>query len=122
MAGVRLEHVSKQFNNNPVLKDIELTIPDGIFCVILGPSGCGKSTLLNLIAGLEQVSEGKVFLGEVDVTRTAPQKRNIAMVFQSYALYPHLSVFENIAFGLRARGEKETLVRAKVDECCNKSY
>lgn len=114
MAEVRFEHVSKQFQSTGVLRDIDLTIEDGMFCVVLGPSGCGKSTLLNLVAGLEPVSSGRIFIDGRDVTGLAPQKRNIAMVFQSYALYPHLNVFENIAFGLRARGEKEAVIREKV--------
>jgi len=114
MAGLRLENISKDFRNFPALSKINLSIKDGRFCVVLGPSGCGKSTLLNLIAGLEEASEGRIYLGERDITDLQPHKRNIAMVFQSYALYPHLSVFENIAFGLRLRKEKEGEIRAKV--------
>lgn len=115
MALLRLENVSKYFGKIKALSDINLTIEEGTFCVVLGPSGCGKSTLLNLIAGLEEVSDGKIYLGDKDITDLLPQKRNIAMVFQSYALYPHLPVFENIAFGLRIKGEKEEGIKAKVE-------
>lgn len=115
MPGLRLENVTKVFGKTKALSGISLTIEEGIFCVILGPSGCGKSTLLNLIAGLEEATEGKIFLDEKDITNLAPQKRNMAMVFQSYALYPHLSVFENIAFGLRLRGEGTQEIKAKVE-------
>ncbi|KPK96689.1 MAG: hypothetical protein AMJ95_12765 [Omnitrophica WOR_2 bacterium SM23_72] len=115
MPGLRLENVTKVFGNSKALSGINLTVEEGIFCVILGPSGCGKSTLLNLIAGLEEVTEGKIFLGDKDITGWAPQKRNMAMVFQNYALYPHLTVFENIAFGLRLRGEGAQDIKAKVE-------
>jgi multiple sugar transport system ATP-binding protein len=84
-----------------ILKSIDLTIADGEFMVLVGPSGCGKSTLLRLIAGLEELTEGKIWVGEKLVNDLPPKARDIAMVFQNYALYPHLSVFDNIAFGLR---------------------
>ncbi|MFH1458053.1 MAG: ABC transporter ATP-binding protein [Candidatus Omnitrophota bacterium] len=115
MPALRLENVSKVFGKTKALSEINLAIEEGTFCVILGPSGCGKSTLLNLIAGLEEVTEGKIFSEDKDITGLAPQKRNMAMVFQSYALYPHLSVFENIAFGLRLRGEGTQEIKAKVE-------
>lgn len=116
MAELRLENVSKNFGKMRALSDINLIIEEGTFCVVLGPSGCGKSTLLNLIAGLEDASRGKIYLGGKDITNLLPQKRNIAMVFQSYALYPHLSVFENIAFGLRIKKEREQDIKAKVEK------
>ncbi|MGE5308299.1 MAG: ABC transporter ATP-binding protein [Deltaproteobacteria bacterium] len=116
MAEVRLENISKRFGETYAVRDISLVIEDGVFCVILGPSGCGKSTLLNLVAGLEPVSSGKISIGGKDVTGVPPQKRDIAMVFQNYALYPHLTVYENIAFGLRARGEKEVVIKEKVEQ------
>lgn len=116
MSLLRLENVSRSFGKTKALSDINLTIEEGTFCVILGPSGCGKSTLLNLIAGLEELSKGKIYFKGNDITQWAPQKRNMAFVFQSYALYPHLSVFENIAFGLRIRGVKSQDIKAKVKE------
>ena len=87
--------------NTPVLEDIDLSIKDGEFMVLVGPSGCGKSTLLRLISGLETVSSGEIFIGDRLITPLPPKQRDIAMVFQSYALYPHLSVYNNLAFGLR---------------------
>ncbi|MFC1577249.1 ABC transporter ATP-binding protein [Candidatus Omnitrophota bacterium] len=109
-------NISKDFGPTQALKNIDLEVDDGKFFVVLGPSGCGKSTLLNLIAGLEEPSSGKISLGGKDITALGPHKRDIAMVFQSYALYPHLSVFENMAFGLRVRGVKEDRIREKVEE------
>ncbi len=101
MASVRLASVSKTFGQNLVLRDIDLTIADREFMVLVGPSGCGKSTLLRLIAGLETLSAGEIYLGDRQIDQLPPKSRNMAMVFQSYALYPHMSVFNNIAFGLR---------------------
>lgn len=101
MAEIHLERVTKLFNDVRAVDDVELTIRDGEFMVLLGPSGCGKTTLLRSIAGLEQIESGRVLIGGRDVTDLPPRKRRIAMVFQSYAVFPHLSVFENIAFGLR---------------------
>jgi multiple sugar transport system ATP-binding protein len=106
MAAVRLCGVSKTFGKNYVLQDIDLTIADREFMVLVGPSGCGKSTLLRLIAGLEELSSGEIYLGDRQVDRLPPKDRDIAMVFQSYALYPHLNVFDNIAFGLRRQQAK----------------
>ncbi len=103
MASISLEHVVRSFGNQTVLNDISLEIADGEFLVLLGPSGCGKSTLLRTIAGLEQPSSGRVYLDGEDVTQAQPGERDIGMVFQNYSLYPHLSVKENLAFGLRAR-------------------
>jgi sn-glycerol 3-phosphate transport system ATP-binding protein len=99
-----LENVSKRFGKVNAVDRVSLRAEPGRFLVLLGPSGCGKSTLLRLIAGLEDVSEGKVAIGGRDVTALEPQKRRISMVFQSYALFPHLSVEENIVFGLKVRG------------------
>ena len=115
MADLKLENISKLFGKTRAVSGVSLTIPDGTFCVILGPSGCGKSTLLNMVAGLEEVSSGTIKLGEKDITDLSPHKRNIAMVFQTYALYPHLTVFDNIAFGLQVRGEDKDSVRGKVE-------
>ncbi|MCG8430014.1 MAG: ABC transporter ATP-binding protein [Candidatus Omnitrophica bacterium] len=114
MPALTLRNISKRFKTVQALEGINLSIEKGTFCVVLGPSGCGKSTLLNCVAGLEQPSSGSITLGGREITRLSPHKRNMAMVFQSYALYPHLTVFENIAFGLRARKESPRDIRQKV--------
>jgi multiple sugar transport system ATP-binding protein len=103
MARVQFEHVYKRFNRVKVVQDINLDIRDKEFLVLVGPSGCGKSTCLRMVAGLEDVSEGKIYIGERLVNHVVPQERDIAMVFQNYALYPHMTVFENMAFGLKLR-------------------
>ncbi|MGM4913626.1 ABC transporter ATP-binding protein [Rhizobium sp. 768_B6_N1_8] len=100
MTSVVLESVRKSFGNLEVMKGVDLTVEPGEFCVFVGPSGCGKSTLLRIISGLETQTSGKVFIDSKDVTYAEPSERGIAMVFQSYALYPHLTVAENIGFGL----------------------
>ena len=101
MAAVRLIKVQKAFENAQVLRDIDLEIHDGEFMVFVGPSGCGKSTLLRVIAGLEDITEGTLSIGGRTVNNVAPAERGIAMVFQSYALYPHMNLFDNMAFGLK---------------------
>ena len=103
MASLSIDNVKKQFGSVKVLKDISLDIAHGEFLVLVGPSGCGKSTLLNLIAGLETISSGMIKIGDRDVTHIAPKDRDIAMVFQSYALYPNMNVRKNISFGLETR-------------------
>ncbi|BBY87925.1 ABC transporter ATP-binding protein [Mycolicibacterium tokaiense] len=102
MATVRFSGVSKSYGTTSVVSDLDLELPDGSFTVLVGPSGCGKSTSLRMLAGLESVTSGTISIGERDVTHLQPRDRDIAMVFQNYALYPHLSVQENIAFPLRA--------------------
>ena len=103
MASVTLEHVSKQFGETTVVRDVSLEIQDKEFLVLVGPSGCGKSTILRMIAGLEDVSDGDIYIGDRLVNDVSAKDRDIAMVFQNYALYPHMSVFDNLAYGLRQR-------------------
>jgi multiple sugar transport system ATP-binding protein len=103
VAEIRVERVTKLFKQTRAVDDVSLTVSDGEFMVLLGPSGCGKTTLLRSIAGLEQIDGGRIVIGDRDITELPPRKRNIAMVFQSYAVFPHMTVFENIAFGLRMR-------------------
>lgn len=103
MAGLKIENLTKSFGGGKVIDNISFDVSEGEFCILLGPSGCGKSTVLRLIAGLERQDEGEIFIGEREVTGLSPKERDIAMVFQSYALYPHLSVYENIAFPLKIR-------------------
>lgn len=100
MGKVLFEDITKSYGSAVVVPKLNLTIPDGSFTVLVGPSGCGKSTILRMIAGLEEVSSGKIYIDEDDVTYAEPSRRKIAMVFQSYALYPHMTVAENIGFGL----------------------
>ena len=104
MANVRLCDIDKTFNKNKVLSGLNLEVPDGSFMVMVGPSGCGKSTALRCIAGLEEVTSGSIYIGDRDVTHMEPKDRNIAMVFQNYALYPHMNVYDNITYGLKVRG------------------
>jgi multiple sugar transport system ATP-binding protein len=112
MAEVVLRRVDKNFGSVRTIKGVDLGVADGEFCVVVGPSGCGKSTLLRLIAGLEDVSAGSILIGGQDVTRLPPSARGIAMVFQSYALYPHMTTAENITFGLRtARANRQETQR-----------
>jgi multiple sugar transport system ATP-binding protein len=115
MAKVVLSDIRKSFGAVDVIKGIDLTIEDGEFCVFVGPSGCGKSTLLRLIAGLEDITSGRLEIGGADVTEAEPSKRGIAMVFQSYALYPHLTVRENIGFGLSLARLPKAEIAAKVE-------
>src|SRR5919206_4405494 len=113
MASVRLEGVRKTYPNGHVAaQGLDLEIADGEFMVLVGPSGCGKSTALRMIAGLETPTGGRIVIGDRDVTSLPPQERDIAMVFQTYALYPHMTVRENLAFGLRMRGvAREVIAR-----------
>lgn len=100
---IRLQGISKKFGDHIIIPSIDLTIYDGEFITLLGPSGCGKTTLLRMIAGLEQPTEGKIFLDDEDVTKLPPYKRDVNMVFQNYALFPHMTVEENIHFGLKMK-------------------
>ena len=115
MSGIELSHLAKRYGAVDVIGDLSLSIHAGEFLVFLGPSGCGKSTLLRMIAGLEPVSAGQIHIGERDVTTLAPGARNVAMVFQQYALYPHMTVRENMAFGLRNVNTPEAETTRRVD-------
>ncbi|HEX6173612.1 MAG TPA: ABC transporter ATP-binding protein [Candidatus Binatia bacterium] len=109
-----MHRLSKKFGANEILKDISFEVCDGEFCILLGPSGCGKSTILRLIAGLEKPSSGEILFDGERIEHLPPRERNIAFVFQSYALYPHMTVFDNLAFSLKLRGEPAAEIAAKV--------
>jgi len=117
MAEVRLENVNKFYEKDVhAVKNADLNIADKEFIVLVGPSGCGKSTLLRMIAGLEEISEGDIFIGDKLVNDVPPKDRNIAMVFQNYALYPHMTVFDNMAFGLKLRKFPASEIKVRVQE------
>ena len=119
MAVLELQGLRKSFGTTPVLHGIDLVLRDGEMLVIVGASGCGKSTLLRLVAGLEEPSAGRILLDGNDVARLDPAARDIAMVFQNYALYPHMSVFENMAYGLKIRGLARADIKARVQEAAD---
>jgi spermidine/putrescine transport system ATP-binding protein len=104
---LHLESLTKRFGDFTAVRNLTLTVPSGSFFALLGPSGCGKTTTLRMVAGLEDPTEGRILIGEEDITRLRPYKRPVNTVFQSYALFPHLTIFENVAFGLRRRGVKD---------------
>src|SRR5690242_18759850 len=114
-ADVRPERVTKRFDDVLAVDDLSLEIPRGSFFALLGPSGCGKTTTLRMIGGFEEPTAGSIYLGEHEVSGTPPYKRDVNTVFQSYALFPHLSIFENVAFGLRRKGTRGGDLRAKVE-------
>src|ERR1700749_1990682 len=116
MASVSLRQVVKRYRDQEVIHGIEAEIADGEFVVIVGPSGCGKSTLLRMVAGLEEISGGEILIGERVVNDVEPSDRDIAMVFQNYALYPHMSVFENMAYGLKIAKLPKDEIRTRVDK------
>lgn len=116
MASVTVKDLKKKFGNTEVLKSVSVSVPEGAFAVLVGPSGCGKSTLLRLLAGLEIADSGSIRFGEREVTDLEPRDRDIAMVFQSYALYPHLTVRENLAFGLKLRKTDPAEIEKRVRE------
>ncbi len=116
MASLLLENVYKRFGDNEVVRDVNLDIEDGDFVVLVGPSGCGKSTTLRMIAGLEDISAGTLRIGENVVNDLSPRDRDVAMVFQSYALYPHMTVRDNISFGLKLRKMPKSEIDARVDD------
>lgn len=119
MAQVELRNIIKNFGKHAVIKNVTQTVPDGTFLVIVGPSGCGKSTILRLIAGLEELSDGHILIGERNVGQLEPKERDIAMVFQNYALYPHMNVRDNMSYGLKVRGipkeEQEKRIQTAAD-------
>jgi multiple sugar transport system ATP-binding protein len=121
MAGVRFEHVTKRYGvgQPDVIHDLNLEIRDREFLVLVGPSGCGKSTALRMIAGLEDITEGDLYIGDRRVNDVAPKDRDIAMVFQNYALYPHMSVYDNLAFGLRLRHTPRPDIDRRVNEAAD---
>jgi len=116
MSGVTLQRVIKRYGDAQVIHGVDLAVEDGEFCVFVGPSGCGKSTLLRMVAGLEETSEGTIRIGARDVTRADPSERGVAMVFQTYALYPHMTVAENMGFGLKMTGHPKDQIASKVKE------
>jgi multiple sugar transport system ATP-binding protein len=116
MAPITLRELSKEFDDTVAVADLSLDIADGEFVVLVGPSGSGKTTALRLVAGLERPTRGSVLIGERDVTDVPPKDRDIAMVFQSYALYPHMTAYENMAFGLEVRGLTGKAIRKRVEE------
>ena len=116
MSNLKIENISKKYGTLDILKNIDLNIEDGEFLVLVGPSGCGKSTTLRLIAGLERPTEGQIFIGDLCVNDLDPSKRDIAMVFQNYALYPHMTVYENMAFGLTLRKLNESDIKNRVQD------
>ena len=116
MSGVTLNQVIKRYGDVQVIHGIDLDIQDGEFCVFVGPSGCGKSTLLRMVAGLEDTTEGRIDIGTRDVTHMDPSQRGVSMVFQTYALYPHMTVKDNMGFGLKMNGHPAADIKAKVAE------
>lgn len=115
MSGIRLENITKQFEGSTAVNQLSLEIADGEFLVLVGPSGCGKSTLLRLLAGLEEVSDGRIMLDGNDISALPPRERNFSMIFQNYALFPHMTVEQNITFGMRMRNEPKDQHQARVD-------
>src|SRR4030088_2811094 len=116
MAGVTLDHIVKKYGEVTAVNDLNIQIRDQEFLVLVGPSGCGKSTALRMIAGLEEITSGDMYIGDRRVNDVAPKDRDIAMVFQSYALYPHMSVYDNMAFGLKLRKRPKPEIERRVKE------
>lgn len=116
MAELNIENLSKSYGDNKVIEDISFTVRDGEFCIVLGPSGCGKSTILRLISGLELQEGGTIYIGDEEVSGLTPKERDVALVFQSYALYPHMSVYDNMAFSLKMKKVPRSEINSKVIE------
>lgn len=119
MSKVQLQNIVKKYGDTQVIHNVNLSINHGDFCVLVGPSGCGKSTLLRMIAGLEETTQGTIHIGEQDITHLPAAERGIAMVFQSYALYPHMTVAENLGFGLKMNGVPKSEIAEKVKQVAN---
>ena len=119
MSSLRLKNITKRFGHHPVVHGIDLDVADGEFVVLVGPSGCGKSTLLRMIAGLEEVTDGELWIGDQLANHLPPQGRNISMVFQTYALFPHMTARDNIAFGPKVRREEPGGIKGKVDRAAS---
>lgn len=115
MDNITIKNVSHSYDKTKVLDSVNLTIKAGEFFTLLGPSGCGKTTILRILAGFIEPTEGSILIGEKDITHTAPEKRNMGVVFQNYALFPNLTVRENIAYGLKVRKEKKEIIKEKCD-------
>ena len=122
MSDLKIQNISKDFNGISVLNGVNIEINRGEFFSIVGPSGCGKTTLLRIISGLEYPSDGKIFIKGIDSTGFPPQKRNVGIVFQNYALFPNMNVFENIAYGLRVKKENRDIIKKKVDSVLKKVF
>jgi len=119
MARVRLENITKRYGEETAVEDVSLEVEDGEFVTFVGPSGCGKSTTMETVAGLTTPSEGRVYIGDDEVTNLAPKDRGVAMVFQNIALFPHMDVYENISFGLRLRKYDDEEVRRRVEQAAD---
>ena len=119
MSKINIKNLEKSFGDNKVINNFNIDINDGEFIVLVGPSGCGKSTLLRMISGLESIDQGEIFLDSKLINNLIPSKREIAMVFQSYALYPHMNVFENMSFGLKMEKLSKSEINQKVNEAAN---
>ena len=114
MSAITIEKINKYYGDNHIIKDVSLEIKSESFTVLVGPSGCGKSTILRMIAGLEDINSGTIAIDDTVVNDLAPKERNIAMVFQSYALYPHMTVFDNMAFGLKLEKRSKEEINERV--------
>src|SRR5436305_11622042 len=114
MAPITFSHVTKRFDESTAVDDLSIEVGDGELLVLVGPSGCGKTTALRMLAGLEQISEGRILIGDRVVNNVAPGARNVAMVFQSYALYPHMTVYQYLAFSLRNFGGPKSEIDRRV--------
>ncbi len=119
MASITFEHVTKRFDDSVAVDDLNIEVADGEFLVLVGPSGCGKTTALRMLAGLEEISSGRILIGDRVVNNVAPGARNVAMVFQSYALYPHMTVYDNLAFSLRNFDVPKPEIERRVQEAAN---
>ena len=117
MANIKFSNVHKSFGKNKIIADFYLEGKDDEFLVLVGPSGCGKSTLLRMIAGLEKIDEGEIHINDQLINNLHPSKRQTAMVFQSYALYPHMNVYENMSFGLKIEKKSKEEIETKTESC-----